>query len=199
MAGLYGRTNLTLWLVVKRKGKEEGEKWKCCSDVGASTTRSGEPLWLDKPGSAAGGLEREEKDWRGEYGDCGGGCKLWPGVASLYGRTNLEATIANRMQTWKVGVVEGVKEEQWRAFMAGQSSPCRWGSAICQWDLCHFVGCICLCFYPLLVPLVAVPQHPYRRACPSLCLCLYFVAQGLEDPQGCVEWMRWRCLEVCHF
>ena len=32
--------------------------------------------------------------------------------------------IANRLLTWEVGVVEGLKGEQWRAFMAGQSSLC---------------------------------------------------------------------------
>ena len=36
--GVAGRTNLTLWLVVKGEGKEEGETWRCCSDVGADTS-----------------------------------------------------------------------------------------------------------------------------------------------------------------
>ena len=85
MAGLYGRTNLTLWLVVKRTGKEEGEKWKCCSDVGASTTRSGEPLWPDKPGISCCEYLRG-----GQTKDCGGSsCFPKPVVASLYGWTRL--------------------------------------------------------------------------------------------------------------
>ena len=32
VAGLYGRANLTLWLVGKGGGREEGEAWKCWSE-----------------------------------------------------------------------------------------------------------------------------------------------------------------------
>ena len=85
MAGLYGRTNLTLWLVVKRKGRKEGEKWKCCSDVGASATRSGEPLWPDKPGISCCEYLRG-----GRTKDCGRSRRLpKPVMASLYGWTRL--------------------------------------------------------------------------------------------------------------
>ena len=104
MAGLYGRTNLTLWLVVDRKGKEEREKWKCCSDVGASTTRSGEPLWPDKPGSVGGGIESEDK--------------------------------VTDFESMKIVVGGGSCNQEWRAFMAGQTwkQPLRIGCRQGKWE-----------------------------------------------------------------
>ena len=52
-------------------------------------TRSGEPLWLDKPGSVVGGIESEDK--------------------------------VNDFESMEIVVGGGSCDQEWRAFMAGQT------------------------------------------------------------------------------
>ena len=104
VAGPYGRTNLTLRLEVEGQGKEEGEKWKCGNDVGAGATRSGEPLWPDKPGSVVGDIESEYK--------------------------------VNDFESMEIVVGRGSLDQEWRAFMVGQTwselvQTYRWREGVC--------------------------------------------------------------------
>ena len=61
MAGLYGRANLYLLLCGR-------DKWHYRS-VGVRKTRSGESLWLGKPGLVVGGVLSEERVGDAKYGD----------------------------------------------------------------------------------------------------------------------------------